>query len=125
MNIVERRRSVLIVEDEILISAIAADALQELGFDAVEVCSAKAAMDQARSSNFDLALIDLGLPDRSGDELVADLRTLQSNLPVIIATGYCDSALQNQFRSLRHLVILNKPHDCSQIHAAVAALALR
>ena len=125
MKIVERRRNVLIVEDEILISAVAADALQELGFDAVEVCSAKAAMEQARNSNFDLALVDLGLPDRRGDELVTDLRTLQSNLPVIIATGYCDSALHDQFRNLRQLVILNKPYDYSQIHAAVAALALR
>ena len=125
MKIVERRRNVLIVEDEILISAVAADALQELGFDAVEVCSAKAAMEQARNSNFDLALVDLGLPDRRGDELVTDLRTLQSNLPVIIATGYCDSAMHEQFRSLGQLVILNKPYDYSQIHAAVAALALR
>jgi len=124
MSLVERRRNVLIVEDEILISAIAADALQELGFDAVEVCSAKAAMEQARISNFDLALIDLGLPDRRGDELVTDLRSLHSNLPVIIATGYCDSALQDQFRHLQHLVILNKPYDFSQIQVAVAALAL-
>ena len=125
MSTVEKRRNVLIVEDEILISAIAADALQELGFDSVEVCSAKAAMVQARSTSFDLALVDLGLPDRRGDELVTDLRTLQSDLPVIIATGYCDSALQDRFRGIRQLVILNKPYDVSQIHAAVAALALR
>lgn len=124
MSIVEKRRNVLIVEDEILISAIAADALQELGFDAVEVCSAKAAMDHARSTIFDLALVDLGLPDRRGDELVADLRTLQSNLPVIIATGYCDAEMNDKFRSQRKLVVLNKPYDFSQIHAAVTALAL-
>jgi DNA-binding response OmpR family regulator len=125
MSIVEKRRNALIVEDEVLISAIAADALQELGFDAIEVCSAKAAMDQVRSTHFDLALVDLGLPDRPGDELITDLRILQSNLPLIIATGYCDSAMHDQFRSLRQLVILNKPYDFSQIHAAVAALALR
>jgi DNA-binding response OmpR family regulator len=125
MNIAEKRRRALIVEDEILISAVAADALQELGFDAVEVCSAKAAMDQARNIKFDLAVVDLGLPDRRGDELVADLRALQSSLPVIIATGYYDNALHEQFRGLPHLVILNKPYDFSQIHAAIAALALR
>jgi DNA-binding response OmpR family regulator len=125
MSIAQKRRSVLVVEDEVLISAIAADALQELGFDAVEVCSAKAAMDQARNTNFDLALVDLGLPDQRGDELVTELRTLQSNLPVIIATGYSDIALSDRFRGLSQLVFLNKPYDFSQIHAAVAALALR
>jgi DNA-binding response OmpR family regulator len=125
MSIAQKRRSALVVEDEVLISAIAADALQELGFDAIEVCSAKAAMDQARNTNFDLALVDLGLPDRRGDELVTELRILQSNLPVIIATGYSDIALRDQFRGLNQLVFLNKPYDFSQIHAAVAALALR
>ncbi len=125
MSIAQKRRSALVVEDEVLISAIAADALQELGFDAVEVCSAKAAMDQARNTNFDLALVDLGLPDQRGDELVTELRTLQSNLPVIIATGYSDIALRDRFRGVSQLVILNKPYDFSQIHAAIAALALR
>src|ERR1700680_1097035 len=125
MSIAQKRRSALVVEDEVLISAIAAAALQELGFDAIEVCSAKAAMDQAKNINFDLALVDLGLPDQRGDELVTELRTLQSNLPVIIATGYSDIALRDRFRGLNQLVILNKPYDFSQIRAAITALALR
>src|SRR5262245_40963418 len=93
----KNRRHALIVEDEALISIIAAEALEELGFQATEVGSAKAALDQARSTNFDVALVDIGLPDRRGEELVAELRTLQSDLPVIVASGYCDRALYDQF----------------------------
>jgi DNA-binding response OmpR family regulator len=125
MSNVENKRHALIVEDEALISILAAEALQELGFEAVEVGTAKAAMEQARNTNFDVALVDLGLPDQRGDKLVADLRTLHSNLPVIIATGYSDRALHEQFRSEPHLVILDKPYDVAQIHAAIVALALR
>jgi len=69
--------------------------------------------------------VDRGLPDRCGDELVADLKISQSNFLVIIATGYCDRALHDQIRSLLQLVILNKSCDFSQIYAAVAAPALR
>ena len=125
MSNVENKRHALIVEDEALISILAAEALQELGFEAVEVGTAKAAMEQARNTNFDVALVDLGLPDQRGDKLVADLRTLHSNLPVIIATGYCDRALHEQFRNEPRLVILDKPYDIAQIHAAIDALALR
>lgn len=121
----EKRRQALIVEDEALISIIAAEALQELGYEAVEVGSAKAAMDQMRNSNFDVALVDVGLPDQRGDELVTELRTLRSDLPVIIATGYSDAALRDQFKGKPRLVILNKPYDIAQIHAALDALALR
>jgi DNA-binding response OmpR family regulator len=125
MNGTDRKRHALIVEDEALISLIAAEALQELGFESVEVGSAKAAMDQIRSTNFDVALVDLGLPDQRGENLVAELRALRSDLPVIIATGYCDRALREKYRSESHLVILDKPYDVAQIHAAIDALALR
>ena len=121
----ERKRHALIVEDEALISLIAAEALEELGFESVEVGSAKAAMDQARSKDFDVALVDIGLPDQRGDKLVAELRALRSDFPVIIATGYCDRALYDQFRGERCLVILDKPYDIAQIHAAIDALSLR
>jgi DNA-binding response OmpR family regulator len=120
-----RKRQALIVEDEVLISLIAVEALQELGFDAVEVGSARAAIDQADSIHFDVALVDIGLPDQSGDELVAELRRMRSDFPVIIATGYSDRALRDRFRSERHIVILNKPYDIAQIHAAIDALELR
>lgn len=125
MDIASKKRHALIVEDEALISLIAAEALEELGFDSVEVGSAKAAMEEARNNNFDVALVDLGLPDQRGDKLVADLRTLRSDLPVIIATGYCDRALHEKFRDAARLVILDKPYDVAQIHAAIDALALR
>jgi DNA-binding response OmpR family regulator len=119
------KRHVLIVEDEVMISDIAAEALLELGFEAIEVGSAEAAMDVARSTaKFDVALVDVGLPDRRGDELVAELRALRSDLPIIIATGYADRALQDRFRNERRLVVLNKPYDIAQLHAAIDALAL-
>jgi DNA-binding response OmpR family regulator len=118
------RRHALIVEDEVLISVFAAEALQEMGFHSVEVASAKAAMDQARSNDFDVAVIDVGLPDRSGDELIADLRALRADLPVIITTGYSPRSLQDRFRSQRQVVIISKPYDVAQLHAAIRALSL-
>jgi DNA-binding response OmpR family regulator len=117
-------RHALIVEDEVLISVIAAEALEEVGFVTVEVGSAKAAMDQIRKIKFDVALVDIGLPDLRGDRLVANLRELSADLPVIIATGYADQSLHEQFRNERRLVILNKPYDVAQLHAALGALSL-
>lgn len=121
----EKRRRALIVEDEALISIVAAEALQELGFDSVEVGSAKAALAQAKSNSFDVALVDIGLPDQRGDELVVELRKLRSNLPVIIATGYSDRTLKDRFRDEPHLVIISKPYDIAQIQAAIRALHLQ
>ncbi len=124
MSDLREKRYALIVEDEVLISIVAVEAMQELGFEAVEAGSAKAALNLVASTRFDVALVDVGLPDRRGDELVAELRSLQENLPVIIATGYADHALRDRFRNDHRVVILNKPYDIAHIRKAIDALAL-
>lgn len=119
-------RPVLLVEDEALIAALAADILDELGFTVVEVGSAKAAMDFAltRIDDVQVAIVDLGLPDRKGDELVSDLRAMRADLPVVIATGYGADAVRGQLKGEEGIVILTKPYDISHLRAALGALKL-
>jgi DNA-binding response OmpR family regulator len=68
-------RKVLLVEDEALVAMVAAETLIELGFDVVEAATARAALDHAGAddADFEFAVIDLGLPDRPGEELIAEL----------------------------------------------------
>jgi len=114
------------VEDEALIAAVAADILDELGFSVVEVGSAKAAMNfaQTRIDDVQVAIVDLGLPDRKGDELVSDLRAMRPDLPVVIATGYGSDAVRGRLKSQDGIVILTKPYDISHLKAALDALKL-
>jgi DNA-binding response OmpR family regulator len=117
---------VLLVEDEALIAALAADILDELGFSVVEVGSAKAAMDFAstRIDDVQVAIVDLGLPDRKGDELVSELRAMRADLPVVIATGYGADAVRGRLKEEEGIVILTKPYDISHLRAALGALNL-
>jgi len=124
MSTTAKKRQALIVEDEVLIAMVAAEALQEIGFTTVEVASAKAALQAVKRTIFDVALIDVGLPDRRGDELAAEVRTLHSELPIIIATGYSSQPLVDRFRTDRQIVILNKPYDFTQIQAAINTLTI-
>jgi DNA-binding response OmpR family regulator len=119
-------RPVLLVEDEALIAAVAADILDELGYSVVEVGSAKAAMDfaQTRIDDVQVAIVDLGLPDRKGDELVSDLRAMRADLPVVIATGYGSDAVRSRLKGAEGIVILTKPYDISHLRAALGALKL-
>jgi DNA-binding response OmpR family regulator len=124
MSDLRAKRYALIVEDEALISILAAEVMQELGFEAMEAGSAKAAMHLASSTKFDIALVDIGLPDRRGDELIAELRSLQANLPMIIATGYADPTLSDRLRNEHGVVVLTKPYDLVRIRTAVDSLIL-
>jgi PAS domain S-box-containing protein len=43
-----------------------------------------------RRQNFDIVLLDLTLPDKSGRELIADILKICSDIPVVVLTGFSD-----------------------------------
>ena len=55
-----------------------------------EAATARAAMELARESRWDVVLLDLSLPDRSGLQLLGELKREQPDLPVIVLTMHGD-----------------------------------
>lgn len=55
-----------------------------------EAATARAAMELLRESRWDVVLLDLSLPDRSGLQLLGDLKREQPDLPVVILTMHGD-----------------------------------
>jgi CheY-like chemotaxis protein len=119
-------RRVLLVEDETLVAMIAVDSLSELGYEVVEVATARAALEQAHPdcARFDFAVIDMGLPDRPGDHLIAELRKIRPNLPIIVASGYGESEVRRRFETDERFAFLNKPYERASLRAAIDSLGL-
>jgi CheY-like chemotaxis protein len=117
---------VLLVEDEALVAMIAADTLEELGYDVVQVGTARAALEHAGTdcAPFALAMIDMGLPDRPGQQLVAELRKLCPSLPIIVASGYGESEVRRRFETNERFAFLGKPFEQTTLRAAIASLGL-
>lgn len=101
---------VLVVDDEVLLRMLAADALVGAGLQVDEAGSFQDALVKIRGADDTLvgATIDLGLPDRRGDELVAEIRALRPNLPIILATGYADEDVRCRFAEDAFLQIITK-----------------
>jgi len=114
---------VLLVEDEVLVAALAVDALEELGYQTVEVTTARAARDLAAANEpLAFAVIDIGLPDGRGDALALELRRARPDLPIVIATGYDGAHVDEALRKQRRTCVLNKPYDIGQLQAAIQAI---
>ena len=78
---------VLIVEDEARIASFVEKGLRANGF-ATEIASdGGEALARMRVRTFDLVILDLGLPDRDGLDVLRDLRVHQAGLPVVILTA--------------------------------------
>ena len=70
----------------------------------------------------DAAIIDIGLPDRKGDVLVAEVRAIYPAMPIVIASGYGEEALRERFKSFDRIVVVSKPYVAEQLRSALASL---
>ena len=78
---------ILIAEDEFRIASFLEKGLRANGFTTAVVADGNAAASAARDSDFDLLVLDLGLPGRDGLDVLAAIRRRGDRLPVIVLTA--------------------------------------
>ena len=78
---------ILIVEDEQRIAAFVAKGLRADGHLTTSVGDGHDGLDQALSGDFDLVVLDIGLPGLDGFEVLDQLRSQGSQVPVIVLTA--------------------------------------
>lgn len=78
---------ILIAEDEPGIAAFLKKGLKSEGFTAFVVEDGISAASAARDSDFDLMILDLGLPGMDGHQVLAEIRRKGTRMPVIILTA--------------------------------------
>jgi CheY-like chemotaxis protein len=116
---------ILVVEDELLVRMFAVDALEDAGFRVLQTGTAAEALQALHGSpDVRVALIDIGLPDRPGDQLVADIHALRADLPIVIASGRSGRELRERFAGNQLVTILVKPYTASLLLDALAALGV-
>jgi two-component system catabolic regulation response regulator CreB len=77
---------ILLIEDEPAIADTLTYALTTDGFEPVWCTTGQAALDELQRSAFDLAILDVGLPDINGFDLFREMQR-HSNVPVIFLTA--------------------------------------
>ncbi|MET0532912.1 MAG: response regulator [Steroidobacter sp.] len=117
---------VLIVEDEMLVRMFAVDALEDVGFQVLQAGDASEAMAALKGADYVHAVIvDMGLPDRSGDQLAGEMRALRHDLPILIASGRSERELKDRFASDSRVGVLVKPYTASMLIGALDSLGVK
>ena len=81
------KRILLVEDDDALRSSLADQLRLHEEFETVAVDTAAAAIERTREREFDLILLDVGLPDMDGRELCRLLRRTEIKAPIIMLTG--------------------------------------
>jgi DNA-binding response OmpR family regulator len=98
---------VLLVEDEPTLRTIIARNLVARGHRVVEADSARQALARLNEDEPDLMLLDINLPDRSGWDILREMRRQGKNVPVVIISAVRVSAAR--LEEFRPLAFLPKP----------------
>ena len=80
--------SILIVDDDVAVRTMLSTVLSDEGYMVEAVENGKQAVKTCEKSSFDVALIDIELPDMKGTELLNKLKRIQPKMIRIIITGH-------------------------------------
>ncbi len=108
----QRRRTILLVEDEPFVREATCSILEHAGFEVLSTESAQAATKVYEECNcpIDLVMTDMVLVGRSGQQLGQDLRERSARLMVLVTSGYGNAEYETEAPELR-TYFLAKPYS--------------
>ena len=115
---------ILVVEDDESIADSVCEAIDNLGWESVHAATASDALRAVRGDSFDCMVLDLGLPDMDGGEVVRLTRE-QSHLPIIVASARPDESDRILALELGADDYLVKPFGIRELIARIRAVHRR
>jgi len=109
----------LLVDDDEILCAVLARALQRKGFRVTVVHGHQAALAAAEEDPPEFAVVDLKFPDGSGLGLVRQLMSLHKHMRVVVLTGYASIATAIEAVKLGAHYYLTKPANADDIVEAL------
>ena len=104
-------KSVLVIEDQAIARKTMCQQLEYYGYKVLEASTGKEGLQLFNQHKTDvgMVLLDLSLPDVSSDQMLAALRTLESNVKVAVCTdeSLTESKSKEEFKDL--VGILKRP----------------
>jgi len=115
---------ILVLEDDpVSLKKISHD-LINFGHEVLEAADSVEALNlyYDNSNDVELVITDLEMPFGSGEDFVANIRTLQPKLPIIVISGTVNKSSILKLKKHKIKDILVKPHDKNRLKSLIDAL---
>jgi PAS domain S-box-containing protein len=114
--------TVMIVDDEPTLVALAEEMLAGLGYEPVGFESSGVALQafRAKPERFDVVLTDEAMPDLVGTELAREIRLLRSDVPIILMSGHGGAPLAYRAHAIGVREVLHKPLQRADLAESIA-----
>ena len=122
----ERKFEILIVDDDVGLASNLRDILEEQGYSVAATHDGQTALTLSREKIFDLAIVDIRLPDMLGDLVINKLSGVSPRTEYILITGY--ASLESAVEAVRWKNIISyeiKPFDIDRLKLLIDQVAQR
>jgi len=121
----DRSATVLVIDDDPDVRAFLAESLDAFGYAVLDAGDGLSGLELLAQRKPDLLLVDYAMPGMTGAEVAARVRKIHTDLPIIFASGYAETAALENVQDA-HTAILRKPFRLGELQEAVAnALRVR
>jgi K+-sensing histidine kinase KdpD len=116
----EAKETILVVDDDRDFLDIIRQILSRKGYDVTTVASAGEAMALLKAQFYNVTILDIGLPDADGTELLSHIIAVRPDIIAIMLTGH--SSVQNAVQSLNRgaFAFLEKPVDPQNLLSVIS-----
>ncbi len=121
----EDSMQILLIEDEHVVAEMIRLTLEREGHEVTIADLGEAAIALAQCRQFDIAVLDLDLPDLPGGEVLARLRTEGNKLPTLVLSGAADLEARVDMLQAGADDFLTKPFDSRELIARLNAIQRR
>lgn len=115
----DAKMRILVVDDDRLIRWSLQSALSSEGYDVTTLDSAEQALAQLETNRFDLAIVDVMLPQMDGLELVERMRSVCPGIKTLVITGQRSGDTERRVLEQGALAYVEKPFSVKELSGLV------
>lgn len=114
--------TVLIIDDEEVVRQVAQIALERAGYQVLAAPDGASGLTtlEDHKNAISLVLLDMGMPEMGGKEVLDRIRASGSKVPVVICSGYSEPEVMRQFANCDFTAVIQKPFKAKELPERVA-----
>jgi two-component system cell cycle sensor histidine kinase/response regulator CckA len=114
-----KKKVVLFVDDEEIVLTLGSLMLQKLGCNVLTASKGQEAIEIFKKNEVDFVVLDMQMPGMSGYEVYHQLKEIQPQVKILLASGYTEYQSEKRLKSIGFDGYLQKPFTLKQLYEKI------
>jgi len=106
---------VLFIDDDPAFLKIVSERVRHEGYESLTETNADRAIKLIREGGVDVAFVDFKMPVKNGVEVIEAIRQFNPTIPLVLLTGFADSAIMEKYKTLNIHGFFSKLDDFKKL----------